>query len=702
MPNHPDEPMLAPVVVIPSYQNAATVAGIAEAVIKDGWRCIVVNDGSTDRTDEALNELKTKHPSSTLELLTHEVNRGKAAALFTGFAHARTLGATHVITLDADGQHDPQQISELWRTAQQHPEALVLGERPAQVEGGTPWRSMFGRRFSNAMIRAQSGVSVNDSQTGFRVYPLSVIEGLSCRFSRFAFETEIVIRAGRAGMQVVGVPIRSRYFPPDERVSHFKPIRDSLHSVAMQAALLSDGQAILRLLKTWFCRQLLYMPLFAFLLVGALRVGMSPEAQWHPAFIVASGVGLVTLAVWRMMRLGYEPVPAATLLFLFVGSAGILSKGTAFHDLIHHNYFSLKEIALHLWIAAVFITLAVFRPAWLLGDGVLRYPAARYHAYGLAACSVAAVLIGLALQPVSAALAGMVPFILVLIAQGIARRKTNAMKTQSQAGAQAQSQTTSGGSPLVADPSLNRYFDSEADRRDRTREMFDAGAAGYDKAEWLTGFGVGPWYRRQILKRLGLTQGMSVLDVAIGTGLVAVQIQKLIQPGGALVGLDPSPGMLAEAKRKMQIETIEGYAESIPLESDRFDVVTMGYALRHVGSLDQAFAEYHRVLKPGGKACIMEIARPNNALARLLAKTYIRGVVPLLARLMGEKKGVGKLWQYYWDTIQTCIDSDAIMTAMRNAGFEAVRCDTTMGVFKEYIGTKPGGADEPDVKSEAG
>jgi len=244
-------------------------------------------------------------------------------------------------------------------------------------------------------------------------------------------------------------------------------------------------------------------------------------------------------------------------------------------------------------------------------------------------------------------------------------------------------------SPLAPAPGLKKYFDNDADRRDRTREMFDAGAAGYDKAEWLTGLGVGPWYRRLILKNMGLEPGQAVLDVAIGTGLVAQEIQKLIQPGGELVGLDPSPGMLAEAKRKLDIEVIEGYAESIPLEDNRFDVLTMGYALRHVESLDAAFTEYLRVLKPGGQVCLMEISRPNSHIARFIAKIYISKIVPILARLLGEKKGVGRLWKYYWETIDTCIDSEAIMGSMRDAGFVDVRCDSRAGLFREYHGKKP-------------
>lgn len=244
-------------------------------------------------------------------------------------------------------------------------------------------------------------------------------------------------------------------------------------------------------------------------------------------------------------------------------------------------------------------------------------------------------------------------------------------------------------SPLIHGQGLDDYYQSEADRRGHTREMFDGGAPGYDKAEWITGLGTGAWYRRQVLKRIGLAAGQSVLDVAIGTGLVAREIQKLIQPGGEVVGLDPSPGMLAQARRKLDIETIEGYAESIPLEDNRFDVVTMGYALRHVSSLDQAFSEYLRVLKPGGTVCLMEISRPSGRVSRALGKVYIRRVVPALTRILGEKKEVARLWRYYWETIDHCIDSDAILSALRGAGFTEVRCDSNMGIFREYLGKKP-------------
>lgn len=242
---------------------------------------------------------------------------------------------------------------------------------------------------------------------------------------------------------------------------------------------------------------------------------------------------------------------------------------------------------------------------------------------------------------------------------------------------------------LKSDPRLETYFSGEDERRAATRAMFDRAAGGYDQAERITALGSGSWYRRDVLRRNGLRAGMTLLDVAAGTGLVAAEGQRLIGPEGRLLVLDPSPGMLAELKKKLNVETIEAYAESIPLPDNHVDFVSMGYALRHVGDLDLAFGEYCRVLRPGGRVCIMEISRPESRLGQALLRGYIGGVVPVLARLMGSQAEVKLLWEYYGDTIQLAIEPERILDAMRRAGFVDVRCSVTMGVFREYLGRKP-------------
>ena len=242
---------------------------------------------------------------------------------------------------------------------------------------------------------------------------------------------------------------------------------------------------------------------------------------------------------------------------------------------------------------------------------------------------------------------------------------------------------------LKSDPRMTRYFSSEEQRRRMTKALFDDAASGYDTAESLTGLGSGAWYRREVLKRVGLKQGMTLLDVAAGTGLVTVPGVELVGPEGHVIALDPSPGMLAELRKKVAVDTLEGYAEAIPLPDAQVDFISMGYALRHVGDIHKAFTEYLRVLRPGGQVCIMEISRPRSRLLRGMLWFHISVLVPLLARLTGRHADVKRLWVYYGDTIEAALDPDTILEALRRAGFADVACSVSLGIFREYTGTKP-------------
>jgi len=243
--------------------------------------------------------------------------------------------------------------------------------------------------------------------------------------------------------------------------------------------------------------------------------------------------------------------------------------------------------------------------------------------------------------------------------------------------------------PLVDSPRLQDYFHDEEERQALTRAMFDHSADLYDRVEGWTGLGRGRLYRRQALQRAGLGSGMRVLDVATGTGLVAREALTLIGPEGRLVGLDPSPVMLAEARNALGIETVEGYAEAIPLPGDQFDFLSMGYALRHVKDLETTFREYRRVLKPGGTVCILEIANPENPLLRGLLKLHLRYVVPNLVRVLLRRPDSAKLWEYFWETIEACVPPATIQKSLETAGFTEVRSALILGMFREYQARKP-------------
>ena len=236
---------------------------------------------------------------------------------------------------------------------------------------------------------------------------------------------------------------------------------------------------------------------------------------------------------------------------------------------------------------------------------------------------------------------------------------------------------------------LHDYYDDEADRQRFIRRIFDDTAPDYDRIERVLALGSGPWYRRMALQRAGLSAGAQVLDVGIGTGLVAREALTLIAPGGRLVGVDPSPGMMGEVKLP-GVELVQGRAESIPQPDAAYDFLSMGYALRHISDVNAAFSEFHRVLRPGGRVLVLEISKPKGTMGTAFLKFYMKGIVPLIARFVSRQRDTAHLWRYYWDTIEACIPPEKVVAALEAAGFVDVKRHVELGIFSEYTGRKPG------------
>src|SRR5512146_1170208 len=236
---------------------------------------------------------------------------------------------------------------------------------------------------------------------------------------------------------------------------------------------------------------------------------------------------------------------------------------------------------------------------------------------------------------------------------------------------------------------LTEYYEREEDRRAWVGEQFDKTAADYDRIERVLGLGTGPAYRRKMLAFAGLQPGMRMLDVGMGTGLVAKQAVRILGNASMVTGVDPSVGMIQNAKLPAGVTVVEGRAERIPLADAGFDFLSMGYALRHVSDMSVAFAEFHRVLKPGGKVCILEITPPKGRIATALLKGYCKYAVPMLAKLVAKDKDTAQLWRYYWDTIEACAAPEKVMSTLESAGFVNVRRNVDLGIFSTYLADKP-------------
>ena len=235
--------------------------------------------------------------------------------------------------------------------------------------------------------------------------------------------------------------------------------------------------------------------------------------------------------------------------------------------------------------------------------------------------------------------------------------------------------------PLVA------YYSTPLDRSGFVRDLFNRTAESYDRINFGFSLGSGAWYRRRSLWQAGLRPGARMLDVAVGTGLVAREGVRILGRAEDVIGLDLSEGMLAVARRSLTIPLVQGQAEALPLADVSVDFVSMGYALRHVADLSVLLGEFHRVLRPGGRVLVLEMARPESRVGYALAKAYMGGIVPALSRLAGARSGT--LMHYYWDTIEACVPPDVIMRHLRGAGLADVACATELGIFRAYTARRP-------------
>ncbi len=209
--------------IIPLYNHEEKVADVVLGVLKLGWPVFVVDDGSTDSSYERIKAI------DGIVILRHRENEGKGAAIRTGFAAAAQV-ADWAVTIDADGQHHPEDVTHLIRAIPENQRPIIIGRREGMLTPDIPWTSRFGRQFSNFWVRLSGGPRMTDSQSGMRLYPLPEAMNLKVKARRFQFEVEILVKANWRGIPVIEAPIRVTYQPGSGRVSHFRPFVDFLRN----------------------------------------------------------------------------------------------------------------------------------------------------------------------------------------------------------------------------------------------------------------------------------------------------------------------------------------------------------------------------------------------------------------------------------------------------------------------------------------
>lgn len=218
-------------VIVPTYNNQKTIIRVIEQIMPYTQNIIVVNDGSTDRTQQLLND-----SDLPVTLIHYEKNRGKGHALKTGFLKSLELGYEYAITIDSDGQHFAEDIPLFVEAIKQYPNSLIIGSRTLVGEN-IPGKNIFANKFSNFWFYLQTGQNLKDTQTGYRLYPLRLLRGLTWLTSRYEAELELLVFSSWHGVNLHPVFIQVYYPPQDERVSHFRPTTDFLRISLLNTVL---------------------------------------------------------------------------------------------------------------------------------------------------------------------------------------------------------------------------------------------------------------------------------------------------------------------------------------------------------------------------------------------------------------------------------------------------------------------------------
>ncbi|MBZ4035836.1 DUF2062 domain-containing protein [Flavobacterium sp. 17A] len=285
-------------VIVPTYNNPKTLKKVLDSILDFTTNIIIVNDGSTDSTAEILKQY------TSLTQIHHPKNLGKGRALRNGFRKALELNFEYAITIDSDGQHFASDIPVFLEAIENEPNSLLIGSRNMTQEN-VPKKSSFGNKFSNFWFKFETGIKLDDTQSGFRLYPLRL---LPKRFytNKFEFEIEVIVRAAWKGIVVKNIPIQVLY-DPAERVSHFRPFQDFTRISILNTVLVTN--TLLYIKPRDFFRKAKKKGFKKFFLEDILE---SNDSNFKKSAAIALGIFIGLSPFW-----GFQTILLFTLAALF-------------------------------------------------------------------------------------------------------------------------------------------------------------------------------------------------------------------------------------------------------------------------------------------------------------------------------------------------------------------------------------------------
>lgn len=280
------------VIVVPTYNNAKTIGGVLSDIKQYANHIIVVNDGSTDDTAHILSEIEG------VEIITHQRNSGKGTALKNGLCKAKNDGYRYAITIDSDGQHFASDIPTFVKEIEATPDTLLVGGRNIQADN-MPGKNTFANKFSNFWFKLETGVKLPDTQSGYRLYPLQLMNVQKWYYTaKYEFELEALVFASWGGVEVRNIPINVYYPPEGERVSHFRPWRDFTRISILNTILVLI--ALLWIYPRNFCRKLTKENIKLFI---NNNITHSPDSNLRITAAVMLGIFMGIVPVWGYQML---------------------------------------------------------------------------------------------------------------------------------------------------------------------------------------------------------------------------------------------------------------------------------------------------------------------------------------------------------------------------------------------------------------